>query len=199
MNIDFLSNSVKKIKPSATISITNKANELKQSGNDVIGLGAGEPDFDTPQNIKQAAIDAIKNGKTKYTIVDGITELKKAIINKFQKENNLIYDINQITVSSGAKQVIYNALLSTINKGDEVIITAPYWVSYPDMVLLAGGKPVIINTKKNFKLSPSELEKYITPKSKWIIINSPSNPSGAIYSYQELKDICNIIKKYPNL
>ena len=171
--MSIISDSLKKIKPSPTIAVTQKARELKAAGKDVIGLGAGEPDFDTPDNIKQAAIKAINDGDTKYTAVDGTQALKKAIVEKFKKENNLKYTADQVTVGAGGKHVIYNAMMATLNEGDEVIVPAPYWVSYPDIVLLAGGKPVVMecNEKQGFKINPSDLEKFITPKTKWIILN----------------------------
>jgi aspartate aminotransferase len=196
--MSIISDSLKKIKPSPTIAVTQKARELKAAGKDVIGLGAGEPDFDTPDNIKQAAIKAINDGDTKYTAVDGTPALKKAIVEKFKKENNLDYTIDQITVGAGGKHVIYNAMMATLNEGDEVIVPAPYWVSYPDMVLLAGGKPVIMecDEKQGFKINPNDLEKFITPKTKWIILNSPSNPTGACYSEQDIKAIAAILEKH---
>src|SRR5689334_17933376 len=180
----FLSTALDRVKPSATIAVTDKARALKAAGRNVIGLGAGEPDFDTPANIKLAAIRAIEAGKTKYTDVTGIPELKDAIIEKFKRENGLTYKRNQIVVSTGGKQVLYNALMATLNPGDEVIIPAPYWVSYPEMVLLAGGEPVSIvcPAEQGFKLKPDALEKAITPKTKWIILNSPSNPTGSAYT-----------------
>ena len=183
------------------MAVTQKAKELKASGKDIIGLGAGEPDFDTPDNIKQAAIKAINDGDTKYTAVDGTPALKKAIIKKFKEENNLDYQIDQITVGTGGKQVIYNAMMATLNEGDEVIIPAPYWVSYPDIVLLAGGKPIILecNEKQGFKINPSQLEKSITKKTKWIILNSPSNPTGACYSKEEIKEIGKVLEKHPHV
>ena len=183
------------------MAVTQKAKELKASGKDIIGLGAGEPDFDTPDNIKQAAIKAINDGDTKYTAVDGTPALKKAIIKKFKEENNLDYQIDQITVGTGGKQVIYNAMMATLNEGDEVIIPAPYWVSYPDIVLLAGGTPIILecNEKQGFKINPSELEKSITKKTKWIILNSPSNPTGACYSKEEIKEIGKVLEKHPHV
>ena len=195
--MSIVSNTLKRIKPSPTIAVTTKAKELRAAGKDVIGLGAGEPDFDTPDNIKEAAIEAIKKGDTKYTAVDGTPALKKAIKEKFKRENNLSYDLNQITVGTGGKQVLYNAFMATINKGDEVIIPAPYWVSYPDMILLAGGKPKIVkcNEKDNFKLTPSNLKKAISKKTKWIILNSPSNPTGASYTKSEIKDLAEILKR----
>ena len=199
--MSIVSNNLKRIKPSPTMAVTQKAKELKASGKDIIGLGAGEPDFDTPDNIKQAAIKAIKDGDTKYTPVDGTPTLKNAIIKKFKRENNLDYQIDQITVGTGGKQVIYNAMMATLNEGDEVIIPAPYWVSYPDIVLLAGGTPVILecNEKQSFKINPTELEKYITKKTKWIILNSPSNPTGACYSKKDIKEIGNVLKKHPHV
>ena len=199
--MSIVSNNLKRIKPSPTMAVTQKAKELKASGKDIIGLGAGEPDFDTPDNIKQAAIKAINDGDTKYTAVDGTTALKKAIIKKFKEENNLDYRIDQITVGTGGKQVIYNAMMATLNEGDEVIIPAPYWVSYPDIVLLAGGTPIILecNEKQGFKINPSELEKSITKKTKWIILNSPSNPTGACYSKEEIKEIGEVLEKHPHV
>jgi len=196
--MSIISNSLKKIKPSPTIAVTQKARELKAAGKDVIGLGAGEPDFDTPDNIKKAAIDAINRGETKYTAVDGTPALKQAIINKFKRENNLKYSMDEITVGTGGKQVIYNAFMSTLNKNDEVLIPAPFWVSYPDMVLLAGGKPKIVkcDEKDGFKLTPKKLQKAITKKTKWIIINSPSNPTGAGYTKNEIKDLSKVLIKY---
>jgi aspartate aminotransferase len=196
-----ISNSLKKIKPSPTIAVTQKARELKAAGNDVIGLGAGEPDFDTPDNIKKAAIEAINNGETKYTAVDGTPALKQAIINKFKRENNLEYLTDQITVGTGGKQVIYNTFMATLNKGDEVIIPAPYWVSYPDMVLLAGGKPKIVKCHENdsFKLTPENLKKAITKKTKWLILNSPSNPTGATYTKEEIETLSKVLIKNKNI
>ena len=196
--MSIISDSLKKIKPSPTIAVTQKARELKAAGKDIIGLGAGEPDFDTPDNIKQAAIKAINDGDTKYTAVDGTPALKKAIVEKFKKENNLDYTTDQITVGAGGKHVIYNAMMATLNSGDEVIIPAPYWVSYPDIVLLAGGKPVIMECgeKQGFKINPKDLEKFITPKTKWIILNSPSNPTGACYSEKDIKAIADVLEKH---
>lgn len=178
-----------------------KAAELKASGKDIISLGMGEPDFDTPQNIKQAAIEALKKGDTKYTAVDGTPALKKAIIEKFKRENSLEYKPSEIIVSTGAKQVIYNSLIASINPGDEVLIPAPYWVSYPDMVLLAGGTPVVIESseKNNFKISAKALEEKITKKTKWLILNSPSNPTGACYSETELKALAEILLRHPQV
>ncbi|MBB98237.1 MAG: aspartate aminotransferase [Rhodobacteraceae bacterium] len=196
----FIADALARVKPSATIAVTNKARELKAAGRDVIGLGAGEPDFDTPDNIKAAAIKAIEEGKTKYTAVDGIPELKAAIVEKFKRENGLTYETSQITVGTGGKQVLYNALIATINPGDEVIIPTPYWVSYPDMVLLAGGEPVIVEAdKKTFKITPEALEAAITPKTKWVIFNSPSNPSGAGYTREDLKAITDVLMRHPHV
>ena len=199
--MSIISDSLKKIKPSPTIAVTQKARELKAAGKDVIGLGAGEPDFDTPDNIKQAAIKAINDGDTKYTAVDGTAALKDAIVKKFKRENNLDYTADQITVGAGGKHVIYNAMMATLNEGDEVIVPAPYWVSYPDMVLLAGGTPIILecNEKQGFKINPAELEKSITPKTKWIILNSPSNPTGACYTEGDIKEIADVLAKYPHV
>ena len=195
--MSIVSNTLKRIKPSPTIAVTSKARELRAAGKDVIGLGAGEPDFDTPDNIKEAAIEAINKGDTKYTAVDGTPALKKAIQAKFKRENNLFYDLNQITVGTGGKQVLYNAFMATVNKGDEVIIPAPYWVSYPDIILLAGGKPKIVKCeeKDNFKLTPSKLKKAISKKTKWIILNSPSNPTGSSYTKKEIKNLAEVLKK----
>jgi len=197
----FLSDTLARVKPSPTIAVTTKAAELKAAGRDVIALGAGEPDFDTPQNIKDAAKRAIDAGKTKYTAVDGIPELKKAICAKFLAENGLSYAPNQITVGTGGKQILYNALMATCNPGDEVIIPAPYWVSYPDMVLLAGGTPVpVVATLENdFKITASQLEAAITPKTKWFIFNSPSNPTGAGYSHDELKALTDVLMRHPQV
>jgi aspartate aminotransferase len=198
----FLADSLARIKPSPTIAVTDKARALKAAGRDVIGLGAGEPDFDTPDNIKQAAIKAIQGGKAaKYTAVDGIPELKAAISRKFKRENDLDYKPSQITVGTGGKQVLYNALMCTLNPGDEVIIPAPYWVSYPDIVLLAGAAPVPVVTKveDGFKMKPEALERAITPKTKWLIFNSPSNPTGAAYSRDEVKAITGVLMKHPHV
>ncbi len=199
--MSIVSNSLKRIKPSPTIAVTSKAREMRAAGKDVIGLGAGEPDFDTPDNIKEAAIEAIRKGDTKYTAVDGTPALKKAIQAKFSRENNLSYELDQISVGTGGKQVLYNAFMATINKGDEVIIPAPYWVSYPDIVLLAGGKPKIIkcDEKNNFKLTPEKLKKVVSKKTKWIIINSPSNPTGSGYTKDEIIALSKILIKYKNL
>jgi aspartate aminotransferase len=197
----FLADSLSRIKPSPTIAITGLAKELKAQGKDVIALSAGEPDFDTPENIKQAAIDAIRRGETKYTVVDGIPELKAAICRKFKRENGLDYKPSQISVGTGGKQVLFNALVCTINPGDEVIIPAPYWVSYPDIVLFAGGTPVPVVAKleDGFKIRPEALEKAITPKTKWLIFNSPSNPSGAAYTRAELKALTDVLVKHPHV
>ena len=197
----FISDSLNRIQPSATIAISNKAMQLKAEGKNVIGLAAGEPDFDTPQNIKDAAITAIQAGKTKYTPVDGIPELKKAIVDKFKRENNLDYKPSQVSVGTGGKQVLFNALMATVNPGDEVIVPAPYWVSYPDIVMLAGGTPVFVEGKveNGFKLQAADLEKAITPKTKWLILNSPSNPSGAAYSRAELKALTDVLLKHPHV
>ncbi|MEM6439506.1 MAG: pyridoxal phosphate-dependent aminotransferase [Pseudomonadota bacterium] len=197
----FLADSLARVQPSATIAVTNKARELKAAGKDVIGLGAGEPDFDTPDNIKAAAKAAIDQGKTKYTAVDGIPELKDAICAKFKRENGLDYAPSQVSVGTGGKQILYNALMATLNPGDEVIIPAPYWVSYPDMVLLAGGEPVTIQAgiETNFKVTPAQLEAAITSKTKWFIFNSPSNPSGAGYTAEELKGLTDVLMKHPHV
>jgi aspartate aminotransferase len=199
--MSFLSDAVQSIKPSPTIAVTQKARELKLQGRNIIGLGAGEPDFDTPDNIKEAAIDAINRGETKYTAVDGIPELKQAIVNKFQRENNIIYNTNQIFVAPGGKAIIFNALMSTLNKGDEVLIPAPYWVSYPDITLLAGGTPIIIETSplSDYKITAKQLESSITPKTKWLIFNSPSNPSGAAYSREEIKSITDVLLRHKHV
>ncbi|WP_225028822.1 pyridoxal phosphate-dependent aminotransferase [Xinfangfangia pollutisoli] len=197
----FLSDTLARVKPSATIAVTNKARELAAAGRDVIGLGAGEPDFDTPENIREAAKRAIDSGKTRYTAVDGIPELKAAICAKFLRENGLTYTPAQVTVGTGGKQVLYNALMATLNPGDEVIVPAPYWVSYPDMVLLAGGTPVpvVASIETNFKLTPEQLEAAITPKTKWFIFNSPSNPTGAAYSRDELKGLTDVLMRHPHV
>jgi aspartate aminotransferase len=198
----FLADRLSRIKPSATIAVTDKARALKAAGRDVIGLGAGEPDFDTPENVKEAAVKAIRDGKaSKYTAVDGIAELKAAVARKFERENGLSYKPSQIIISTGGKQVLYNALVATINPGDEVIIPAPYWVSYPEMVLLAGGEPVAVPTtmESGFKMKPEALEKAITPKTKWIIFNSPSNPTGAAYTRAELKAVTDVLLRHPQV
>jgi aspartate aminotransferase len=199
--MSFLAERLSRIKPSPTIAVTTKAAELKAAGRDVIGLGAGEPDFDTPANIKAAAVKAIERGETKYTAVDGTPALKQAICAKFKRENGLDYKPNQITVGTGGKQVLYNALMATLNPGDEVIIPAPYWVSYPDMVLLAEGTPVTVSCSQNsgFKLRPDDLEAAITPKTKWLILNSPSNPTGAAYTEAELKALTDVLVKHPHV
>jgi aspartate aminotransferase len=197
----FISDALNRIQPSATIAITTKALTLQAEGKNVIGLAAGEPDFDTPENIKDAAIAAIKKGKTKYTAVDGIPELKKAIVDKFKRENGLDYKQSQVSVGTGGKQVLFNALMATVNVGDEVIVPAPYWVSYPDIVQLAGGKPVILqgDPAKGFKLQATDLDKAITPKTKWLILNSPSNPTGAAYSHAEMKALTDVLLKHPHV
>src|SRR4249919_3744081 len=198
----FLADQLKRVKPSATIAVTDKARALKLAGRNVIGLGAGEPDFDTPDNIKEAAIKAIKAGKaSKYTQVDGLAELKEAVAGKFKRENGLDYKTSQITVGAGGKQVLYNAFMATLNPGDEVIIPAPYWVSYPDMVLLAGGTPVeVMTTMANgYKMKPEALEKAITPRTMWIIFNSPSNPTGAAYTKAELKAVTDVLMRHPQV
>lgn len=199
--MSFLSKTLERVKPSPTIAITAMAAELKAAGRDVIGLSAGEPDFDTPQNIKDAANAAIAAGKTKYTAPDGIIELKQAICAKFERENGLSYEPAQISVGTGGKQTLYNALMATLNPGDEVIIPAPYWVSYPDMVLLAGGTPVAVEAslETDFKLTPEQLEAAITPQTKWFIFNSPSNPSGAGYSRDELKALTDVLLRHPHV
>ncbi len=197
----FLSDTLTRVKPSPTIAVTNKARELKAAGRDVIGLGAGEPDFDTPDNIKAAAKRAIDAGLTKYTAVDGIPELKQAICDKFRRDNGLEYTPAQVTVGTGGKQVLYNALMATLNPGDEVVIPAPYWVSYPDMVLLAGGEPVIAEASAQtaYKLTADQLEAAITPKTKWFIFNSPSNPTGAGYTWDELKALTDVLMRHPHV
>jgi len=197
----FLSDALGRIKPSATIAVTDKARALKAAGVDVIGLGAGEPDFDTPENIKEAAVKAIRDGKTKYTAVDGIPELKQAIAMKFKRENHVDYTPSEISVGAGGKQVLYNALMATLNPGDEVIIPAPYWVSYPDMVALAGGTPVPLaaTMEAGFKIAPAALEQAITPKTKWLIFNSPSNPSGAAYTRAEIRALADVLLKHPQV
>ena len=196
-----LSKNLENIPPSATVTMTQLARELKNQGKDVVSLSAGEPDFDTPDHIKEAAIGAINRGETKYTAVDGIDELKEAIIKKFKNDNNLNFLKENISVAPGGKTIIYNAMMATLNPGDEVIIAAPYWVSYPDIVKLASGTPIIIKAKEenNFKISADDLEKNITKKTKWIIINSPSNPTGEVYSKAELTSLAKVIKKHPDL
>ncbi len=197
----FLSETLARVKPSPTIAVTGKAQELKAEGRDVIGLGAGEPDFDTPENVKAAAKRAIDEGKTKYTAVDGIPELKRAICAKFKRDNGLDYAPGQVSVGTGGKQVLYNALMATLNAGDEVIIPAPYWVSYPDMVLLAGGNPVTVaaGIETGFKITPEQLEAAITPKTKWFLFNSPSNPTGAGYSHDELKALTDVLMRHEHV
>src|SRR6266403_2474357 len=198
----FLADSLQRIKPSATIAVTDKARALKAAGRDVIGLGAGEPDFDTPENIKRAAIKAIEGGKAaKYTAVDGIAELKAAVARKFKRENGLDYKPSQIIVGTGGKQVLYNALVATVDPGDEVILAAPYWVSYPEMVMLAGGEPVGVPTtlESGFKMTAAALERAITPKTKWVLLNSPSNPTGAAYTRAELKKLTDVLLRHPGV
>lgn len=199
--MSFLAKNLANIKASPTIAVSMKAAELKAQGKDIISLGMGEPDFDTPDNIKEAGIAAIRKGDTKYTAVDGTAALKKAIINKLKKDNGLEYSANQIMVSTGAKQVIYNALMATLNPGDEVIIPAPYWVSYPDMVLLGQGVPVFVEgaAQNNFKILPADLEKAITPKTKWIILNSPSNPTGGCYAAEDLRRLADVLLRHPQV
>ncbi|HWC62483.1 MAG TPA: pyridoxal phosphate-dependent aminotransferase, partial [Rhizomicrobium sp.] len=197
----FLAESLNRIQPSPTIAVTSKARELKAQGRDVIGLGAGEPDFDTPDNIKEAAIAAIRRGETKYTAVEGIPELRAAIAAKFKRENNLTYKPSQTFVAPGGKSIIYNCLLATLNPGDEVIVPAPYWVSYPDIVLLGGARPVIVECglADGFRLTPAALEKAITPKTKWLIFNQPSNPTGACYTRAQLKALTDVLMKHPHV
>ncbi|MGQ4273185.1 pyridoxal phosphate-dependent aminotransferase [Terrihabitans sp. B22-R8] len=197
----FLAESLSRVKPSATLAVTQKARELTAQGRSVISLGAGEPDFDTPDNIKAAAISAIERGETKYTPVPGIPQLREAIVKKFKRENNLDYLPSQVIVGTGGKQILYNAFVATMNPGDEVIIPAPYWVSYPEMVALNGGEPVIVSTtqENNFKLQAADLEAAITPKTKWLIFNSPSNPSGAAYTRDELKALTDVLVKHPHV
>ncbi len=197
----FLSDTLARVKPSPTIAVSNLAAELKAAGHDVIGLGAGEPDFATPEHIRAAGIRAINEGKTKYTAVDGIAELKAAICAKFKRDNALSYEPAQVSVGTGGKQILYNALMATLNPGDEVVIPAPYWVSYPDMVLLAGGTPVAVpaTLENDFKLRPEQLEAAITPRTKWLIFNSPSNPTGAGYSRAELKGLTDVLMRHPHV
>ncbi len=196
-----LSHSIKRIKPSATMAVTQKARELKAAGKDIIGLGAGEPDFDTPENIKKAAIQAIKDGDTKYTPVDGTPELKKAIKAKFKRENNLDYELDEISVGTGGKQIIFNAFAVSLNDSDEVIIPAPYWVTYPDVVNYFNGKPIFVQCgeESGFKITPQQLENTINQSTKWFILNSPSNPTGSCYTKNELLELANILKKYPHV
>ena len=197
----FLSTAINRIQPSPTIAVTNKAAQLKAAGRDIIGLGAGEPDFDTPDFVKDAAIEAIRAGKTKYTQVDGTPELKAAIQAKFRRDNELDYGIDQITVNVGGKQTIFNAMLATLDPGDEVVIPAPYWVSYPDIVLFCGATPVIVpcSIDEGFKLTAAKLESAITPRTKWLIFNSPSNPTGAAYSRAELKELAAVLVRHPQV
>ncbi|MFC5585512.1 pyridoxal phosphate-dependent aminotransferase [Nitratireductor kimnyeongensis] len=197
----FLADALSRVKPSATIAVSQKARELKSQGRDVIGLGAGEPDFDTPENVKKAAIEAIDRGETKYTPVSGIQPLREAIAEKFKRENNLDYDWKQTIVATGGKQVLFNAMMATLNAGDEVVIPSPYWVSYPEMVSICGGTPVAAETsiENGFKLTAEALEKAISPKTKWLIMNSPSNPSGAAYSAEELKALAEVLLAHPNV
>jgi aspartate aminotransferase len=197
----YLSDRVQKVKPSATLAVTAKANELKSQGVQIVSMGSGEPDFDTPENIQKAAIQAIKNGQTRYTAVDGTPILKQAIIDKFKRENNLTYTNTEVMVSSGGKQVFYNLCQAVLNQGDEVIILAPFWVSYPDMALLADATPVIIETglEQDFKITPAQLEANITSNTKLFVINSPSNPTGAVYSQAELQALAKVLKKYPKI
>ena len=197
----FIAETLSRIKPSATIAVAQKARDLKAAGRDVISLGAGEPDFDTPENIKNAAIEAMRRGETKYTPVAGIPELRKAIVAKFKRENNLDYTTDQIIVGTGGKQILFNAFMASLDKGDEVIIPAPFWVSYPEMVAVNNGTPVFVDAKAEFdyKLQPEDLEAAITPKTKWFVFNSPSNPSGAAYSHDELKKLTDVLVKYPHV
>ena len=196
-----LSHSIKRIKPSATMAVTQKARELKAAGKDIIGLGAGEPDFDTPENIKKAAIQAINDGDTKYTPVDGTPELKKAIKAKFKRENNLDYELDEISVGTGGKQIIFNAFAVSLNESDEVIIPAPYWVTYPDVVNYFNGKPIFVQCgeESGFKITPRQLENTINQSTKWFILNSPSNPTGSCYTKNELLELANVLKKYPHV
>ena len=195
------SSALSRVKPSPTMAVSQTAAEMKAAGRDVISLGAGEPDFDTPDHVKEAAIEAIRNGKTKYTAVDGIPELKDAISRKFKRDNDLDYSRAQISVATGGKAVLYNALVASLNPGDEVIIPAPYWVSYPDMTYLAGGEPIIVEApaSNGFKLTPDALEKAITPRTKWFIFNSPSNPTGAAYTHDEIKALTDVLLRHPHV
>jgi aspartate aminotransferase len=199
--MSFLSKTLDRVKPSPTIAVSNLAMELAAQGRDIISLGAGEPDFDTPEHIRAAGIAAINAGKTRYTAVDGIPELKQAICAKFKRDNGLDYTPAQVSVGTGGKQVLYNAFMATLNPGDEVVIPAPYWVSYPDMVLLAGGTPVFIaaTLEKSFKITPDQLEAAITPATKWVLFNSPSNPTGAGYSWEELKALTDVLMRHPHV
>ncbi len=197
----FLADALSRVKPSATIAVTQKARDLKGQGRDIISLSVGEPDFDTPDNIKQAAIDAIRRGETKYPPVSGINPLREAIAGKFKRENNLDYKPSQVIVGTGGKHILFNAFMATLNPGDEVIVTAPYWVSYPEMVALCGGTAVIVQTKMadGFKLQPEDLERAITPRTKWVVLNSPSNPSGAAYTRDELKKVTDVLVRHPHV
>ncbi|MEF2073304.1 pyridoxal phosphate-dependent aminotransferase [Consotaella aegiceratis] len=197
----FLADVFDRVKPSATMAVAQKTRELKAKGRDVIGLGAGEPDFDTPDNIKRAAVDSINRGETKYPPVSGIPQLRQAITLKFKRENNLDYKPEQTIVGTGGKQILFNAFMATLNPGDEVIITAPYWVSYPEMVAICGGTPVVVEAgiETKFKLTPEALEKAITPKTKWFLFNSPSNPSGAAYTHAEIKALTDVLMRYPHV
>ncbi|MBT3791010.1 MAG: pyridoxal phosphate-dependent aminotransferase [Alphaproteobacteria bacterium] len=199
--MSFIADALGRIQPSPTVALTGKVNELKAAGRDIIGLGAGEPDFDTPDHIKAAAIEAINRGETKYTAVSGTVAARQAIADKFKRENGLEYTVDQITIGCGGKQVLYNAIMATINEGDEVIIPAPYWVSYPDIVLLAGGTPVVVSAGINsgFKMTPEDLEAAITPKTKWLIFNSPSNPTGAAYTTDEIRALADVLVKHPHV
>jgi aspartate aminotransferase len=199
--MSFLADALGRIQPSPTVALTGKVNELKAAGRDIIGLGAGEPDFDTPDHIKDFAIEAIRRGETKYTAVSGTVAARQAISDKFKRENGLDYPVDRITIGCGGKQVLYNAMMATLNEGDEVIIPAPYWVSYPDIVLLAGGTPVIVSAGINsgFKMTPDDLEGAITPKTKWLIFNSPSNPTGAAYSADEIRALADVLVKHPHV
>jgi len=199
--VPILSSSLARIKPSPTIAVTNLARELQAQGRDVIGLGAGEPDFDTPEHVKEAAIAAIRGGQTKYTAVDGTPALKQAIAAKFARENGIGYRTDEITVGTGGKQVLYNALMATLEPGDEVVIPAPYWVSYPEMVLLCDGEPVSVACSQNngFKMRPEDLDAAITPKTKWLIFNSPSNPTGAAYNKDEIKALTDVLVRHPHV
>src|SRR5919109_147240 len=197
----FLADRLARVKPSPTMAMTALATELKAAGRDIISLSVGEPDFDTPQNIQEAAIAAMRRGETRYTVFDGSIELKRAVAGKFKRENELDYEPSQITISAGGKQVLYNALVATINPGDEVVIPAPYWVSYPEMVLLCDGNPVPVPCPQNngFKMRPEDLDAAITPRTKWLILNSPSNPSGAAYTEADLKAVAEVLLQHPNV
>ena len=197
----FLADALSRVKPSATIAVTQKARDLKGQGRDIISLSVGEPDFDTPDNIKEAAIAAIRRGETKYPPVSGINPLREAIAGKFKRENNLDYKPSQVIVGTGGKHILFNAFMATLNPGDEVIVTAPYWVSYPEMVALCGGAAVVVQTKMEhgFKLQPEDLERAITPKTKWVVLNSPSNPSGAAYTREELKKVTDVLVRHPHV